>query len=456
MGSFEKDLSQGSVAKQLLLFAIPFIITNLIQSLYSVADMIIVGQFSGTVSMSGVNIGSQVTLLVTMLVIGLSAGGTVLIGQYKGFGDREALTRTIGTLFSTLFVLAIALTAIMLALRVPILHLIQTPAESFAEADRYLIVTALGTIFIFGYNAFSAVFRGMGNSKLPLLFVSIACGVNIVLDLLLVAYFDMRALGAALATVFSQALSMILCIIFLKRRDFVFDFKLRSFRFHKEQLQKLLQVGIPTSVQNTITHISFIVLTAMVNSIGTAAAVGAAASAGVGAVAKFNSFAILPAIAVGNSVSAMSAQNIGAGEEKRAVQTMKIGIVLAFAMTIIMFFIAMFFPEPILQIFGNDPDMIREGTAYMRAFKFDYLLVPFLFCLNGLFIGSGHSTFSLFNGALTSLIIRIPMSFFFGMTLAQGVFGVGLGGPLATAVGCLVCIGYFFTGRWKRSTIIQR
>jgi putative MATE family efflux protein len=450
LSSFEKDLSQGSVAKQLLLFAIPFIITNLIQSLYSVVDMIIVGQFAGTASMSGVNIGSQVTLLVTMLVIGLSAGGTVLIAQYKGFGDRQALTRTIGTMFSTLFVLAIGLTVIMLALRVPILHLIQTPKESFDEANRYLVVTALGTIFIFGYNAFSAVFRGMGNSKLPLLFVSIACVANIVLDLLLVAVFHMDALGAAIATVFSQALSMILCIIFLKRRDFVFDFKLSSFRFHKEQLTKLLQVGIPTSVQNTITHISFMVLTAMVNTIGVAA------SAGVGAVAKFDSFAILPAIAVGNSVSAMSAQNIGAGEEDRARKTLKIGVILAFAMTLVMFFIAMFFPEPILRIFGDDSDMIREGAAYMSAFKYDFLLVPFLFCLNGLFIGSGHSTFSLVNSALTSLIIRVPVSYLFGMVMAKGVFGVGLGGPLATLVGVLICIGYYLTGRWKQSTIIRR
>ena len=422
MGSFEKDLSQGSVTRQLLLFAIPFIITNLVQSLYSVADMI----------------------------IGLSAGGTVLIGQYKGFGAREELVRTIGTLFSVLFILGLVLTALMLALCVPILHLIQTPAEAFEESRRYLLVTAAGTLFIFGYNAFSAVFRGMGNSKLPLLFVSIACATNVVLDLLLVAYFHMGALGAAIATIFSQALSMILCIIFMKRRDFVFDFKLRSFRFRKEQLRKLLQVGIPTSVQNTITHISFMVLTTMVNMIGVAA------SAGVGAVAKFDSFAILPAIAVGNSVSAMCAQNIGAGEEKRAVKTMNIGIILAFSMSLIMFFVAMFFAEPILRIFGDDPDMIREGAAYMQAFKYDFLIVPFLFCLNGLFIGAGHTTFSLFNSVFASIVVRVPISYLFGMYMGQGSFGVGLGGPFATMAGALVCVGYYFSGRWKRSTIIRR
>lgn len=450
MNQFEKDLSQGSVAKQLFLFAIPFIITNLVQSLYSVADMIIVGQFAGTVSMSGVNIGSQVSLLITMLVIGLSAGGTVLIAQYKGFGAREELTRTIGTLFSVLFVLAIVLTVVMFLFSVPILHLIQTPPEAFEEAKRYLLVTVAGTIFIFGYNAFSAVFRGMGNSKFPLIFVSIACLANVFLDLLLVAYFKMGALGAAVATVSSQALSMILCIIFLRRSDFVFDFRLKSFRFHKEQLKKLLEVGIPTSIQNTITHISFIVLTAMVNTISVAA------SAGVGAVAKFNSFAILPAIAVGNSVSAMSAQNIGAGEEKRAVKTMNIGILLAFVMSLIMFVIATLFPEPILQIFGNDPDMIREGARYMQAFKYDFLIVPVLFCFNGLFIGSGHSTFSLINSILSSIIIRIPISYLFGMSMGQGVFGVGIGAPLATLVSSVIGLFYFLSDRWRQSTLLQR
>jgi putative MATE family efflux protein len=450
LNQFEKDLSQGSVAKQLFLFAIPFIITNLVQSLYSVADMIIVGQFAGTVSMSGVNIGSQVSLLITMLVIGLSAGGTVLIAQYKGFGAREELTRTIGTLFSVLFVLAIVLTVVMFLFSVPILHLIQTPPEAFEEAKRYLLVTVAGTIFIFGYNAFSAVFRGMGNSKFPLIFVSIACLANVFLDLLLVAYFKMGALGAAVATVSSQALSMILCIIFLRRSDFVFDFRLKSFRFHKEQLKKLLEVGIPTSIQNTITHISFIVLTAMVNTISVAA------SAGVGAVAKFNSFAILPAIAVGNSVSAMSAQNIGAGEEKRAVKTMNIGILLAFVMSLIMFVIATLFPEPILQIFGNDPDMIREGARYMQAFKYDFLIVPVLFCFNGLFIGSGHSTFSLINSILSSIIIRIPISYLFGMSMGQGVFGVGIGAPLATLVSSVIGLFYFLSDRWRQSTLLQR
>ena len=225
MSSFEKNLSEGNVAKQLVLFSLPFLASNIIQSLYSVADMLIVGRFSGTTSMSGVNLGSQVTLILTNIVVGLCAGGTVLIAQYLGAKRRKDMQETTATLLTTLTIAAVAITVLMLILKKPILHLIQTPAESFAEADRYLTVTVLGLIFIFGYNVFSAVMRGMGDSKRPLYFVLIACITNVILDLVLVAGLKMGALGAAIATVFSQAVSMITCIVVMIRNDFVFDFK---------------------------------------------------------------------------------------------------------------------------------------------------------------------------------------------------------------------------------------
>lgn len=229
MSSFEKNLSEGNVAKQLVLFSLPFLASNIIQSLYSVADMLIVGRFSGTTSMSGVNLGSQVTLILTNIVVGLCAGGTVLIAQYLGAKRRKDMQETTATLLTTLTIAAVAITVLMLILKKPILHLIQTPAESFAEADRYLTVTVLGLIFIFGYNVFSAVMRGMGDSKRPLYFVLIACITNVILDLVLVAGLKMGALGAAIATVFSQAVSMITCIVVMIRNDFVFDFKPSSF-----------------------------------------------------------------------------------------------------------------------------------------------------------------------------------------------------------------------------------
>ncbi|MDD6309232.1 MAG: MATE family efflux transporter [Clostridia bacterium] len=449
MSKFEKDLSRGSVGKQLWAFALPFIIANLIQSLYSVVDMIVVGQFSGTASMSGVNIGSQVTLLITNFVIGLCAGATVLIAQYLGSGARKALKSTISTLLTTLVVLAVVMTVFMVFFRKPILHLIQTPAESFWEADRYLLITALGTIFIFGYNALSAIMRGMGDSKNPLIFVGIACFFNVVLDYLLVAKWNMAASGAAIATVFSQAISLILCILYLKRNDFVFDFNLKSFNFHPESFRMLFKVGLPTSVQNVVVGLSFLFLTTIVNTLGMTE------SAALGAVAKFNSFAILPAIAMSSSIAAMSAQNLGAGLQDRAVQTMKIGTLIGFSMSCVVFAIAMLFPREILRIFANDEALVAAGTEYMRSFSYDYLLASIMFGLTGLFIGSGHTTFTLFNSMLASLLVRIPASYIGGIVMGMGMFGVGLGGPAASLLSLILALLFFFSGRWKKQVITK-
>ncbi len=448
MSKFEKNLSEGSVVKQLIMFSLPVLISNIIQSLYSTVDMLVVGQFAGPESMSGVNIGGQVSFLMTNMVFGLSVGATVLIGQYMGANDRKLMKKTISTLFVSLFVAAIAITIITIGLQTPLLKLIQTPKESFAEAKSYFFVSMLGTVFIFGYNALSAIMRGMGDSKNPLIFVAIACGTNIVLDLLLVAVFDMGAAGAAIATVFSQALSMILCIVYLKRNNFIFDFSLQSFKGASlKQLKLILKIGIPTSIQNVATSTSFLFLTALVNSIGVTA------SAAVGAVGKLNGFAILPGVAMSTSVSAMAAQNIGAGKYDRAKSTMYTGMTIAMIISAIIFAFVAVFPEYCIGLFGDDPELIECGVKYMQAFKYDYFVAPLCFCLNGLFIGAGKTKFSLFNGIMSSILFRIPASYLFGMVMNMGLYGVGLGAPIASGASLLFGIIFFISGKWKSKAI---
>ncbi len=444
---FENDLSKGNVVKQLLLFALPFLLSNFLQSLYSVVDMVIVGQFSGMQSMSGVNIGGQVTLVATNLVIGLSAGATVLIGQYLGYKARREMKETIGTLFMTLLIVAVFLTGLMLIFRAPILRALNTPAEAFSEAMNYLLITSSGLIFIFGYNAFSAVMRGLGDSKRPLIFVAIACVTNIGLDILFVARFNMMAFGAALATIISQALSMILCFIYLKRNDFVFDFKWASFKINRKRLGILLKIGAPISLQNVIVSVSFLILTALANTLGVVA------SAAVGAVGKFNTFAILPALAVNASISAMSAQNLGAGEEKRAVKTMYTGTVIAYAITIIVFLWAQLFPEQVITMFTSESEVIAAGASYLKTYSFDYILVPYMFCMNGLFIGAGHTTFTLISSMLTSIVFRVPSSYIFGIALGWGMRGLGLGAPISAAISLCISLWYFLSGRWRKKII---
>lgn len=452
MAKFEKDLVSGSVSKNLVIFAMPFLLSNLIQTLYNVVDMIIVGQFCGTAAMSGVNIGSQATFVVTNAVFGLAVGATVLIGQYLGAGNRRAITETIGTFFTVMFILAVVITGAMLLLGDAFLELIRTPVEAMPEASGYLRITMIGSIFIFAYNALSAIMRGMGDSRNPLIFVAISAFLNILLDLLLVGAFSMGADGAAIATVISQAASAILCIIYLNRNDFIFKFKLSNFRIHRDKLAQLIRVGLPTSIQNVATGISFIFLTALVNGFGVEA------SAAVGAVGKLNGFAILPAAAMSSAVSAMSAQNFGAGRVDRARKTMFVSMAISFGISVVIFAIVRLFPEALLSIFSNKNDaayetMIACGKEYLAAFSFEYLMVCFVFNFNGLFIGSGHTMISFFNSVASSVLFRIPLAYLFGIMLDWGLSGVGYGACGATAATLCFALGFYFTGRWKKLVI---
>lgn len=446
----EKNLTEGNVAIQLIMFALPFMLSNLIQTLYNVADMLIVGNFAGTAGISGVNIGGQVTFIITNIVVGLSVGGTVVVAQYLGSGDRKSMDESIKTLITFLFGTAIIVTVVMMLLSDVMLKLIQTPEESYEQARSYLNITLLGTIFIFGYNGFSSILRGLGDSKRPLIFVSIACVINVFLDLLFVGVFHMEAKGAALATVISQAISMFACIIYIKRSDFGFDFKLSSFRVYKKRLFVLMQVGIPISIQNVIINFSFLVLTAIANGMGVSA------SAAVGIVGKYNGFAILPAIAVGSSVSAMVAQNMGAGIVERAKKTFYTGFALSFSVSLVVFIFTQLFPKQILSVFGDDPEMISNGIDYIRTFSFDYIIVPGVFCLNGLITGSGHTVVSSISGIMSSLGFRIPFAILFGVILGKGMLGLGIAAPLASLGTGVIVLVYYLTGKWKVSTVVNK
>ena len=451
MAKFGNDLSEGSVSRQLIRFSVPFLISNLVQSLYSVADMLIVGNFSGTAAVSGVNIGSQITHVLTMLVLGFCTGGTILVSQYMGARDYEGVKKTISTLITALLVGGIAITVIMFLLIDPSLRLLETPVESYQEAKNYLTVTIAGILFIFAYNAFSAILRGMGDSKRPFYFVLISCVTNIVLDLVLVAGFGMGALGAAIATVFSQAVSVVLCIIYLRARDFVFDFKPSSFKIDREYLGKILKIGSPAAIQSGVTSISFMFITALVNTTG-----GVNASAAVGIVGKFNSFAIMPASAMSASVSTMCAQNIGANKWDRAIKTCKIGTGIAWVIGICIFAIAQIFPVQILSMFDRNPDMIEYGVQYMRAFAFDYILVPFVFCVTSLFTGAGHTGFAMMSNMISALLLRIPAAYIFSAVFGLGLFGIGLGAPVASLGSCALIIGFLISGKWKVNKVIRR
>lgn len=452
MSKLQRDFTKGPIGRELISFCIPFLLSNVLQALYGAVDMWVVGNFSSpdaatrTAILSGVNIGSQITHLVAMMVSGLTVAGTVMVGQYIGAKKPKDASQTVGTMFSVLGILGVVLTVLMIALSGPLLRLLNTPEESFAYAQEYLNICLLGTLFIFGYNAVSSIQRGMGDSVRPLFFVGVACVVNIVLDLWLVKGLNMGGAGAAWATIIAQAVSLVLAAWYLSRSRFIFDFKLSSFKIVKDKLKMMIKLGIPSSVQSIIVNISFLVMTAMVNSIG-----GYVASAAVGVVGKFNSFAILPAVAMSSSISAYAAQNIGAGLYDRAKKSLGVGLIIAMIINTGVFALVQLFPGQIISFFDQNPETILNGVEYMRTFSFDYLLVPIQFCINGLIMGAGHTFFTLLTGSLSSLLLRIPVAVLLGSVAGWGLSGVGLAGPAASVAGVLLDVWFLFTGRWLKN-----
>ncbi|MCL1795908.1 MAG: MATE family efflux transporter [Clostridia bacterium] len=450
MPTLQQDFTRGPIGPHLVRFSIPFLLSNFVQSLYSVADMYIVGLFDGAEAIAGVTIGGQITMIVSVVTIGLAMGGSVLIAQYFGAERMRDVSETIGTIFSFLVLLSVAVTVVMLLLSRPMLALINTPPEAFRDALVYLRICLCGNAFIFGYNAISAIQRGLGDSKRPLFFVSIACAVNIGLDFLMIGGLGLGAAGAALATITAQAFSMALAMLYLRRRKYVFDFKRESFRIHWDKVRLIFRIGLPSSVQNVLVHISFLLMTTLVNGFGVYA------SAAVGIVGRFNSFAIMPASAMSMSISSMTGQNVGAGLHDRARRIMFVGMAISLLISAVLFILSQLFPGAIIAFFSDEPEVVAFGIRYLRGFSFDYLVVPFAFCFTGLITGSGHTAFSMFAGCLTSLLLRIPVAWLFS-TSALGIFGIGLAAPIASLGSVLMSCWFVMSGRWKRNvTGIQR
>lgn len=447
MKSFTKDLTEGHVVRTLIQFSIPFFLANLLQAFYSVADMLIVGWFTDASGIAAISIGGQLTWFSNSLIGGVAMGGTILIGQYLGAKRDSEVKETIGTMLSLFFVGGVLITIFMVAISSTALGWLKTPAAAFDQAHSYLVICSMGIIFIFGYNAISAILRGMGDSKSPLLFVAIACVINILLDLLFVAVFHWGAAGAAVATVLAQAISMFVAISYLSRHHFVFDFKLKNFRIGREKAKQIIRLGMPLSIQDLAVSLSFIFISSIINSLGLAAAAAA------GIAMRLNFFAMLPALAMSMSVSSMTAQNIGAGLYNRAKQVLYIGIGLSAAFSFVMLAAIQIRPDFFMGIFSDETDVIAAGSIYLRGFSPDILMVAFIFSMNGFFNGCGHTGFSLWNSLISTILFRTPLAWFLVNVANWGLFGVGLAAPLASLITVLIGIWYFRSEKWKESKL---
>lgn len=449
MANFNKDLTQGSVAKQLIKFATPFLLSNLLQAFYSVADMIIVGQFCGKTGITGVSIGSQINILVTGAAMGLSIGGTVMIAQYGGQKMYKEQRQTIGTMTTLYIILAAVLTVVMFLLCNPLLTLLNTPKGAYNQAVDYYNICMGGMIFMFLYNAISGVLRGMGDSKRPLYFVLIAAVTNVVLDLVLVGKLGMASAGAAWATIASQALSVIISLLYLVKKKFFSEYKLNDFKINKERLGPLFKIGLPSSVQSLVVSLSFLTLTALVNSLPNADI--ASACQGIGG--KINSFAILPGLAISSAISSMAGQNIGAGEYKRAKKTMYIGMIMAFSISVIVFAVVNLFPEFLIRLFDSEPEVIETGARYLKIISFDYLFASIMFCYNGLAIAAGRTYIALINALVNGIFIRVPLAYLFVNAMDMGFDGIAMAMGMASIGGIIIGTIFVKTGKWKNKIV---
>ena len=447
MRAFENDLTQGSVFKKLWSFTLPLIGANLLQILYGMVDLYIVGRFATTADVSAVSVSTTVLSAFMMFLIGLSVGGTVVVGQRYGAGEKAALSSVAATAFSLAWIVGVALMLIVGAMARPILGWISTPEQALRGATAYMLICALGYIFQSVYNMLAGILRGMGDSKSPLLYVAVATVVNIVSDTVLVAGFGLGAAGTAIATVFAQFLCMLFAIFHVKKRGFPFDFRLKSYRIEKKDAGALFRTGLPIALQQALVLFSFVIVAGIINRHGLYA------SAAAGILDKVFLFATIPTNAFHSSISAMVAQNIGARAEKRAIQCLRYGTLFSFLFALAFFLTGLFFPEQTMRVFTSDPGVIAAGLEYYAGYKYDYLICSLAFCINGFINGTGHTRLTLIANIISTYLVRIPACILVGTVWNLGMRGIGFALPVATAVQVIIGFGFYISGRWRRDTL---
>lgn len=447
MAQIKKDLIHGSVSKNLISFSFPIFLSALLQALYGSADAIIVGHFSNMGNIAGVTQGSQMMNIATQIVSGFSTGGCVLIGQYIGAKKDKDLDETVNTLFTFFIVSAFVLMAVMLFINGFFAKLLALDAEGIKPFVTYLRICESGFLFIFLYNCISAVLQAMGDSKHPLLFVGIACFVNIVLDLILVAGFNMGATGAAIATVFAQLLSVVLSVLFLRKQNFPFSFGIKSLKINRQKVKLITKLGLPYAIQRGLVYSSFMAISGLANPYGLEA--GSAA----GIVAKINTFATIPFSAFNVGVSTICAQCRGANDIPRAKKTLKTGVLICFATGLFLFLICQLLPQTVIGIFSNDDKLLEFGIPFLRGYSFEYILMPFTWSVHGFFSGFGHTIIPSVDGILASVVFRTPLALLFSQHTSMGFEGIAFGAAMAVWGAIIPAWIFYFSGIWKKEVI---
>lgn len=432
----KQDFTQGSIFRKMVQFMLPILAALILQAMYGAVDLLIVGHFGTTAGISGVSTGSSIMNLFTFVLCSLASGVTILISRYLGEKKHERIGKLIGNAIAFFIAFALVFTIVLIVFARPIAVLMQAPEEALDLTVQYIRICGAGFIFVVFYNLISSIFRGLGDSNLPLLFVAIACVVNIVGDLLLVAVLGLNVAGAALATIAAQAVSVLLSLWIIRKKEFPFEFSMKEIRFGNE-VKAVLAIGMPLALQECLTNVSFLALCAFINRLGLDA------SSGYGVAQKIQSFVLLIPSSIMQCMASFVAQNVGAGKEDRAKKGMYYGMAIGAGIGVFIAAMAFFKGDLLASVFSNDEKVILSAFEYLRGFALEAIVTSVLFSFLGYFNGHSKSVFVMVQGLIQSFLIRLPMSYIMSIRPDASLTGIGLAAPTATIAGIVMCFIYY-------------
>lgn len=432
----QKNLTQGSILKNIVFFSLPFLLSYFLQTLYGMADLFLAGQFNGAAVISAVSIGSQVMHMLTVIIVGLSMGGTVLIGQAVGARDTKRTSKVTGNTITLFLIFSVIATILLLATCRGIVRLVSTPPESVDQTVDYLKICFFGIPFIVAYNVIASIYRGMGDSKSPMIFVIIACSLNIILDYIFMGLMGMQAEGAAIATVIAQAVSVIISLIAIAKTHSLKLTK-KDLKIDQVVMSAILKIGLPVACQDGFIQISFIVITIIANRRGVNVA------AAVGIVEKIICFLFLIPSSMLSSISAIAAQNIGAGFQDRARKTFWAGTAIAVGIGAVFAIAFQFISQPVISLFTREEIVVALGTQYLRSYVTDCVLAAIHFCFSGYFTAMGKSIISFIHNSISIILIRIPGAYLASKLWPETLFPMGLAAPMGSLLSAFICAGAY-------------
>ena len=432
-----QNFTKGPILGPMLRFTLPILFAMLIQTLYGAVDLMVVGHFATAADVSAVSTGSMIMMTVTAVVASMSVGLTILMGQKIGEGRPDECAGIIGSGICLFGVLSLILSVVMVGFGTPICRLMQAPAEAFTQTVDYVTICSAGIVFIVAYNLVGSIFRGMGDSNMPLITVAISSVLNVIGDLILIAGMGMGAAGAAIATVAAQAFSVILSVLIVRKKGLPFRFGKEHLRPVRHLVKRILTLGVPVALQDLLVSISFLVILAIVNSLGLIV------SAGVGVAERLCGFIMLVPSSFMQSVSAFVAQNIGAGNRERAKKALWYGIGASLVIAVVIGYASFFHGDIMAALFAKESQVVLAAAEYLKAYAIDCVMTAFLFCFMGYFTGRGNTTFVMLQGIIGAFAVRIPFSRYMSIHFPESLFRIGLATPASSLLQILLCVGFY-------------